>query len=121
MTPSSASAPASAPRILSCLVCQQRKIKCDRSFPCGSCIKHNVSCVPATQSRPRKRRFPERELLDRLRTYEDLLRRNNVDFQPLHGGREEQRALEIEKPHVEQTHTPSPTVSTNIGSEGEPK
>jgi hypothetical protein len=40
----------------------------------------------------RKRRFPERELLDRLRKYEDLLRQNNVKFEPLHkdGAREKE-------------------------------
>lgn len=32
----------------------------------------------------RKRRFPERELLERLRKYEDLLRQNNIKFEPLH-------------------------------------
>jgi hypothetical protein len=35
-------------------------------------------------SRQRRRRFPERELLDRLRQYEDLLRQNNIKFEPLH-------------------------------------
>ena len=35
--------------------------------------------------RVRRRRFPERELLDRIHKYEDLLRQNNVRFEPLHG------------------------------------
>ncbi|MCJ1399895.1 hypothetical protein MMC11_003098 [Xylographa trunciseda] len=34
--------------------------------------------------RQRRRRFPERELLDRLRHYESLLRRSNIKFEPLH-------------------------------------
>ncbi|RSL88575.1 hypothetical protein CEP51_001671 [Fusarium floridanum] len=71
-------------RILACILCQQRKVKCDRRFPCANCVRHQVQCVPATQTRPRRRRFPERELLDRLRKYEDLLRRNKVKFEPLH-------------------------------------
>ena len=33
----------------------------------------------------RKRRFPERELLERVRRYEDLLRSNKVAFEPMHG------------------------------------
>jgi hypothetical protein len=33
---------------------------------------------------PRRRRFPERELLERLRKYEDLLRENGIRFEPLH-------------------------------------
>ena len=34
--------------------------------------------------RRRRRRFPERELLDQLAKYERLLRQNNIDFVPLH-------------------------------------
>lgn len=41
--------------------------------------------MPATQARRRRRRFPERELLDRLLKYEHILRQNNINFQPLHG------------------------------------
>ena len=42
--------------------------------------------MPATArvARYRRRRFPERELLDRLRHYEALLRNSNVKFDPLH-------------------------------------
>lgn len=72
-------------RVLACVLCQQRKVKCDRKYPCANCIKSRAQCVPATQvSRRRRRRFPERELLERLRQYEDLLRRNNIKFEPLH-------------------------------------
>ncbi|KAM3086057.1 hypothetical protein ACMFMG_000193 [Clarireedia jacksonii] len=72
-------------RVLSCLLCQQRKVKCDRKFPCSNCIKHRSQCVQATQmTRQRRRRFAERELLDRLRNYEELLRENNIKFEPLH-------------------------------------
>lgn len=71
-------------RILACLLCQQRKVKCSRTFPCTNCIKQKAQCVPATQPRRRRRRFPEKELLDRLRKYEELLRQNGVNFEPLH-------------------------------------
>ena len=74
----------SSRRVLACVLCQQRKVKCDRRFPCANCTRHGATCVPATQPRRRRRRFPERELLDRVRHYEDLLRRNNVRFEPLH-------------------------------------
>lgn len=73
-------------RILACVRCQQRKIKCERKFPCAQCNAAREQCVPATRSRNvrRKRRFPERELLERIRMYEDLLRQNNISFEPLH-------------------------------------
>jgi hypothetical protein len=87
---------AKSKRVLACLQCQHRKIKCERQFPCSNCIRTKSQCVPAGMiDRPRKRRFPERQLLDRLRLYEDLLRKHGVDFEPLHkevdGGREGQQ------------------------------
>jgi hypothetical protein len=74
-------------RVLACVLCQQRKVKCDRKYPCANCIRFRAQCVPATQvSRRRRRRFPERELLERIRKYEELLRQNNIKFEPLHRG-----------------------------------
>ncbi|CAK3911831.1 C6 zinc finger domain [Lecanosticta acicola] len=75
-------------RILSCLQCQQRKIRCSRRFPCTNCEKIGKAseCTPAAlHPRQRRRRFAERELLDRLRHYEGLLSENNIAFEPLHG------------------------------------
>lgn len=75
-------------RILACVLCQQRKIKCSRRFPCTNCTKIGTDCVPAKRVEPRerRRRFPERELLLRIRHYEGLLRENSVEFKPLHPG-----------------------------------
>ncbi|RJE27188.1 Transcription factor [Aspergillus sclerotialis] len=67
-----------------CMLCQQRKVKCDHKAPCATCVKARVHCIPAQTRRRRKRRFPERELLDRLRKYEDLLTQHNISFDPLH-------------------------------------
>lgn len=70
-------------RVLACVLCQQRKVKCDRKFPCANCIKSRTQCVPATlATRRRRRKFPERELLERLRKYENLLRQNDIEFEP---------------------------------------
>ena len=73
-------------RVLACVLCQQRKVKCDRQSPCSNCIRSHAQCVPAATLvlRQRRRRFPERELLDRLRHYESLLRHSNIAFEPLH-------------------------------------
>ncbi|RDW63533.1 hypothetical protein BP6252_11078 [Coleophoma cylindrospora] len=44
----------------------------------------HAECIPATLAiRRRRRKFPERELLERLGQYEDLLRRNNIDFEAM--------------------------------------
>jgi hypothetical protein len=85
-------------RVLACVLCQQRKVKCDRKYPCANCIKSRTQCVPAIKVSPqRRRRFPERELLERLRKYEDLLRQNNIKFEPLH----KNSPGEKESPNVE--------------------
>ncbi len=84
-TPSPSSQLLKPQRVLACVICQQRKVKCDRKFPCANCIKSQAQCVPATLAqRRRRRRFPERMLLERLRKYEDLLRQHNITFEPLH-------------------------------------
>lgn len=72
-------------RQLACVLCQQRKVKCDHNYPCATCVKARVQCVQATQApRRRRRQFPERELLVRLRQYEDLLSQHNIKYEPLH-------------------------------------
>lgn len=94
VTPSGASPPApshqSQPprRVLACVLCQQRKVRCERKFPCSGCRKSGVQCVPAESLGPRQRkpRFPERALLERVRQYEDLLRQHNVKFDPMYKG-----------------------------------
>lgn len=84
LAPERSNQPSKSQRVLACVLCQQRKIKCDRKFPCANCTKSQASCVPATlMPRRRRRMFPERELLDRLRRYEDLLRQNNIQFESL--------------------------------------
>lgn len=74
-------------RVLACVLCQQRKVKCDRKSPCANCVRSEVECVQGhLAQRPRRRRFPERALLERLRKYENLLRQNDIPFEPLHKG-----------------------------------
>lgn len=122
---------AKSQRVLACILCQQRKVKCDRKFPCANCIKHQTQCVPSTQTRPRRRRFPERQLLDRLRSYEDLLRQNKIKFEPLHKGsspsvrsedfQEESEDSGAEQPESERADGSSTTGSSKPKSEYEAK
>jgi Fungal Zn(2)-Cys(6) binuclear cluster domain len=68
-----------------CVLCQQRKVKCDRSDPCANCTKARVECISPTTLPPkrRKKRFPEAELLARLRRYEEALKIYGVDIDAL--------------------------------------
>ncbi|KAI1391259.1 fungal-specific transcription factor domain-containing protein [Hypoxylon trugodes] len=61
------------PRVLACVLCQNRKIKCDRKSPCSNCIKANVPCTPSTPAPARKRRRPNQDLQQRLARCEELL------------------------------------------------
>lgn len=100
-------------RQLACVLCQQRKVKCDRKSPCANCVRTKAHCVPATLA-PRKRRFAERELLQRLRNYEDLLRRNGVEFESLqeqsngsaNGEQDQDHGLQRHKAGAEMTSMP---------------
>jgi hypothetical protein len=81
--------------------------------------------VPATLTprERRKRRFPERELLERLRKYEDLLRQNSIKFEPLH--KDKIGKKEEESPNTpggnesdeEQTEAVAASPATTVGSE----
>lgn len=99
--PSTASRSSKSQRVLACVLCQQRKVKCDRKFPCANCLKLKAECVPsALHPRRRKRRFPERELLDRVRKYERLLRQNKIDFDPL----QKDNTVDLEPSHAADDH-----------------
>ncbi|KAI2622053.1 hypothetical protein GGS21DRAFT_541641 [Xylaria nigripes] len=73
--------PTKPPKILACVHCQYRKIKCDRQQPCSNCIKAKVACKPSTPAPTHKRRRPNQDLLERLSRCEQLLKQyaeNNV-------------------------------------------
>ncbi|KAB8266040.1 fungal-specific transcription factor domain-containing protein [Aspergillus pseudonomiae] len=102
------------PRVLSCVLCQQRKVRCNREFPCFNCTRAGVQCIPANGARQRRRRFPERELLERLRRYEALLRQNNIPFDPLHAPAAES-PCQSEYPRG--SNTPEKTTESTVGTD----
>ncbi|TPX07638.1 uncharacterized protein E0L32_010636 [Thyridium curvatum] len=69
----------------SCVLCQQRKVRCDKNKPCGNCLKAGVDCrvIPPQPPRRRKKKPHERDLFDRLRKYETLLLQHGVQFEPI--------------------------------------
>ncbi|KAI1434607.1 fungal-specific transcription factor domain-containing protein [Xylaria sp. CBS 124048] len=69
----------------SCVLCQQRKVRCDKKKPCSNCVKAGVDCrvVPPQPPRRRKKRIAERDLVERLRKYEALLSQNGIPFEAL--------------------------------------
>jgi hypothetical protein len=71
----------------SCSACARRKVRCDRQQPCANCARARCPCSyssSVSSPRPRKR-HAEEILLARLHRYEELLRKNNIDFTPSDG------------------------------------
>ncbi|KAL6879135.1 fungal-specific transcription factor domain-containing protein [Trichoderma novae-zelandiae] len=81
------------PRILACVLCQHRKIKCDRNSPCSNCIKANVACTPSTPAPARKRRRPNQDLQERLARCEELLKQYASGSVPIPAPSTAQRPL----------------------------
>jgi hypothetical protein len=76
--------PTSATNVLhkySCVSCHKRKVKCDRSEPCGYCSRHNDQCIYQEPLPPRKRRREgdsTEELRRKLEQYQDLAQKNGA-------------------------------------------
>ncbi|KLJ12378.1 hypothetical protein EMPG_09543 [Blastomyces silverae] len=66
----------------SCVLCYQRKVKCDRHDPCSACVKAGASCMFRAPPAPRRRKknSPESALLSRLKRYEEILRNHGINF-----------------------------------------
>jgi hypothetical protein len=51
----------------SCWSCHKRKVKCDRAFPCSTCVRTKTSCsYPELEKRKKLRKVPVSALLGRL-------------------------------------------------------
>ena len=91
LPPSPQRIPASEPAVMkltrghSCVLCQQRKVRCDKQKPCANCVKAQVECrvVPPHPPRRRKKKPHERDLIEKLRKYESLLSQHGVSFEPI--------------------------------------
>ena len=62
-----------------CIRCAERKVKCDRQRPCGTCVKHEVDCVFKPPRPPQKRHKRTQILTNRLKQYEILLQEQGID------------------------------------------
>ncbi|KAG6287311.1 hypothetical protein E4U46_004188 [Claviceps purpurea] len=109
--PATYAAPHRHSRILACVLCQHRKIKCDRNSPCSNCIKANVTCIASTPAPARKRRRPNQDLQERLARCEELLKLYADGAVP----GQAQTAAETATPPINETATP--TVNETLVSE----
>lgn len=61
---------------LACQACQRKKIKCDRTYPCGQCTRSNLHCSPSTRkqrARHAGKRGVDAELKQRISKLESLV------------------------------------------------
>ncbi|KAF7555491.1 hypothetical protein G7Z17_g2113 [Cylindrodendrum hubeiense] len=64
-----------------CSLCSRRKVKCDKGDPCANCVKAQAQCAYEAPAPPRPRkRAADEDLLARIALYEDLMRKQNIDF-----------------------------------------
>ncbi|KAJ8098519.1 fungal-specific transcription factor domain-containing protein [Lipomyces tetrasporus] len=69
---------------LSCTICKQRKVRCDRVRPaCGWCTKSGVSCVYAEKRKPGMKAGFGRDLIERLERLETVVLTNVQSIQSL--------------------------------------
>ena len=101
-------------KLISCTLCQQRKVKCDKGQPtCFNCARHRASCVyvaPAKSQR-KKRKSSEEELIDRLKRYESLLEAHGIlldDLDPTLAAIRNNRGLEPSKTPILTEQVSSP-------------
>ncbi|OAQ96455.1 hypothetical protein LLEC1_00984 [Akanthomyces lecanii] len=65
----------------SCLVCRQRKVRCDHAQPCSNCKRAKIDCEYVAPVRGKRKRSsaPRETLHAKLRRYEDMLKTRGVD------------------------------------------
>ncbi|TLD27189.1 hypothetical protein PspLS_05021 [Pyricularia sp. CBS 133598] len=68
----------------SCVLCQKRKVRCDKTKPCSNCVKAGVEChveppLPPNRTRGAKKTL-QRDLINRLKRYESLMAQHGVAF-----------------------------------------
>ncbi|KAI0102560.1 fungal-specific transcription factor domain-containing protein [Nemania sp. FL0031] len=116
--PPSASASSSQPhpkptKILACVHCQYRKIKCDRQQPCSNCVKAKIACKPSVPAPPHKRRRPNQDLLERLARCEQLLKQYADGNVPPPQGVESSPAPALTPPSISSFAEPSRSSSSS--------
>lgn len=69
----------------SCLLCRQKKVRCDGQQPCSTCVKNGDQCRAGPPNRRRINSPPASDrILQRLRCYEEALEANGIEVDDGH-------------------------------------
>lgn len=84
----------------SCVICQRRKVKCERADPCSNCVKHKVQCEYRSPAPPRRRKrtSPDPDVYTKLKRYEDILQGYGVKPEDLNGDQGPPRPNQLDSP-----------------------
>ena len=100
----------------SCLICRQRKVKCDRHTPCSNCAKAATQCsfIPPVRGKRRRTKFPKEGLRAKLRRYEDLLKSYGAKIEPSDYG-DDSNLETASQPDVEMAEAAKPRSNSEGG------
>jgi hypothetical protein len=102
----------------SCLVCRQRKVRCDRHHPCLNCTKSGRRCsfIPPVRGKPKRRKAPKEGLHAKLKRYEEMLKSYGATVEPSDACNELSDVEPSPEPDVHMTEIREPQTMTS----GEP-
>ncbi|KAI8958637.1 putative C6 transcription factor [Daldinia sp. FL1419] len=68
----------------SCIICRQRKVKCDRRHPCSNCVKAEKQCnfVAPVRGKRKRTKPPKESLHAKLKRFEELLKSYGAKLEP---------------------------------------
>ncbi|KAF3063954.1 putative C6 transcription factor [Daldinia childiae] len=68
----------------SCMICRQRKVKCDRRNPCSNCVKAEKQCsfVAPVRGKRKRTKLPKESLHAKLKRFEELLKSYGAKIEP---------------------------------------
>ncbi|MCJ1283793.1 hypothetical protein MMC26_003124 [Xylographa opegraphella] len=86
------------PKVHSCILCRQRRVRCDRQQPCSNCVKAGAECRannPAPPNRAKKGRFNE-NLSTRIRSHKLGVPGESVASELITNRARSEQALEVD-------------------------
>ena len=75
------------PKVYSCILCRQRRVRCDRKQPCSNCVKAGAECKasnPAPPNRAKKGRLNDKSYT-KITSHKQASKGENVEFTKLTG------------------------------------
>ncbi|KAI9744215.1 MAG: hypothetical protein M1818_002367 [Claussenomyces sp. TS43310] len=113
------------PKALSCVLCAQRKVKCDKRMPCSNCVKAGVECLATVPQHPRRRKRKvqggEEALMTRLRRYERLLLKYGVKREELDGSYDGDSLKTSDMRSLSIVSSPATDRGRLVGPQGDPE